>query len=65
MHAGIQAEEGDEAPGAREAIDRSDRCQQPDSHNHVDPGDCHEPLRIGATQRVACEFAFRDPKILS
>jgi len=53
MHAGIQSEEGNETVRTSETTDRPDRCQQADSHNHIDPGDRHQPLCLRAAQRVS------------
>jgi hypothetical protein len=61
---GFQTQEGDKARGVREAIDWTDRGQQADCHNHVDPGDRHQSLRLRAAERVTRELAFQDVQIL-
>jgi hypothetical protein len=64
MHAGVQAQKGDETSGACEAIDRPDCRQQSNGDDHVYPGNCHEPFCLCAAQLVACELAFNDPEIV-
>src|ERR1700719_3019148 len=64
MSTGVKAQKADETSGACKAIDRPDCGEQSNGDHHVDPRYRHESLRLCAAQRVACELAFNDPKIV-
>jgi hypothetical protein len=56
-HACVQAEVADQALGRFEAADVADRRDQRRRGRDVDAGDRHQPLDVGAGQRVLGEVA--------